>query len=204
MADLVAETGRAWQERCRSAGVVFGVSNEALVSIVTDAARVRQVLDGLLENALRMTPAGAPLVLASSLVGDGLLLEVRDGGPFLAPEDLADAFRPGVLHERYRGVRPSGTGLGWPSPPASSPAWAGRSRPATPPRAVLGSPFAFRSAADAIIHVAFVAPGARPRTRHGLCRSRSAGSGGRLRAGGRPRGWPGRCRRRRRGRGRRP
>ena len=112
VADFVAETGRAWEERCRSAGVVFGVDIGARVSIVTDAARVRQVLDGLLENALRMTPAGAPLVLASSVVGDEVLLEVRDGGPGLAPEDLADAFRPGVLHERYRGVRPSGTGLG--------------------------------------------------------------------------------------------
>ena len=110
--DLVAQTGRAWQERCRSAGVPFAVDNEARATVVTDAARVRQVLDGLLENALRMTPSGAPLVLASWAVGDEVVLEVRDGGPGLAPEDLADAFRPGVLHERYRGVRPVGTGLG--------------------------------------------------------------------------------------------
>jgi two-component system OmpR family sensor kinase len=112
LADVVAETGRAWEERCRQAGVRLSVDNEARVRLVTDASRVRQVLDGLLENALRVTPAGAPLVLASSVVGDRAELEVRDGGPGLAPEDLADAFRPGVLHERYRGVRPSGTGLG--------------------------------------------------------------------------------------------
>ncbi len=112
VADVVADTGRAWQERCRSAGVPFEVANQARARVVTDAARVRQVLDGLLENALRMTPAGAPLVLASSVVGGEVLLEVRDGGPGLAAEDLADAFRPGVLHERYRGVRPVGTGLG--------------------------------------------------------------------------------------------
>jgi two-component system, OmpR family, sensor kinase len=112
VADLVAETGRAWQERCRSAGVPFAVANEGRARVVTDAARVRQVLDGLLENALRMTPSGAPLVLASSVVGAEVLFEVRDGGPGLAPEDLSDAFRPGVLHERYRGVRPVGTGLG--------------------------------------------------------------------------------------------
>ena len=112
VADLVAETGRAWQERCRSAGVALAVANEARATVVTDSARVRQVLDGLLENALRMTPSGAPLVLASSVVAGEVVLEVRDGGPGLAPEDVADAFRPGVLHERYRGVRPGGTGLG--------------------------------------------------------------------------------------------
>lgn len=112
VAELVGETGRAWQERCRKAGVVLSIENHAEVRIVTDAARVRQVLDGLLENALRVTPEGAPLVLASSLSDGRVVLEVRDGGPGLAPDDVVDAFRPGVLHERYRGVRPSGTGLG--------------------------------------------------------------------------------------------
>ena len=33
--------------------------------VPTDPARLRQVLDGLLENALRVTPGGAPIVLAA-------------------------------------------------------------------------------------------------------------------------------------------
>ncbi|MGI8591118.1 MAG: ATP-binding protein, partial [Nakamurella sp.] len=37
---------------------------------------------------------------------------VRDGGPGLAPEDYPVAFEQGVLHERYRGRRPGGAGLG--------------------------------------------------------------------------------------------
>ncbi len=110
--DLVRVAGRTWSGRCRQAGVTFSVVDEAPVWVVTDAARVRQVLDGLLENALRVTPVGAPLVLASRVEGDRAVLEVRDGGPGLAPEDISDAFRPGVLYERYRGVRPCGTGLG--------------------------------------------------------------------------------------------
>ena len=40
------------------------------------------------------------------------MLRVRDGGPGLAPEDYPVAFEPGVLHERYRGRRPGGAGLG--------------------------------------------------------------------------------------------
>ncbi|MBU6312788.1 MAG: ATP-binding protein, partial [Actinomycetales bacterium] len=40
------------------------------------------------------------------------VLSLSDSGPGLAPDDLAVAFEPGILHERYRGLRPVGTGLG--------------------------------------------------------------------------------------------
>jgi two-component system OmpR family sensor kinase len=74
---------------------------------------VRQVLDGLLENALRITPAGAPVVVGVGTEPDGRArLEVRDGGPGLRPEDLPVAFERGELYRRYRGVRQVGTGLG--------------------------------------------------------------------------------------------
>jgi two-component system sensor histidine kinase BaeS len=73
---------------------------------------VRQVLDGLLENALRVTPAGAVIVLAVRAEQGYAVLEVRDGGPGLRPDDLAVAFDRGELYRRYRGVRQVGTGLG--------------------------------------------------------------------------------------------
>ena len=40
------------------------------------------------------------------------MLQVRDGGPGLTPEDLAVAFERSALYERYRGVRRVGTGVG--------------------------------------------------------------------------------------------
>lgn len=114
IADVVTASARVWTERCRRAGVEFGVEDRlpGIVEVHTDPARIRQVLDGLLENAIRVTPSGRPVVLCCSSEPGSVLLEVRDGGPGLTAEDLADAFRPGVLYERYRGVRPSGTGLG--------------------------------------------------------------------------------------------
>jgi Signal transduction histidine kinase len=39
-------------------------------------------------------------------------VEVADGGPGLTAEDAAQAFERGVLRERYRDVRPVGSGLG--------------------------------------------------------------------------------------------
>ena len=40
------------------------------------------------------------------------MLQVRDGGPGLTAEDCAVAFEPSALHDRYRGTRRVGTGIG--------------------------------------------------------------------------------------------
>lgn len=108
LAETVTVTAAAWQARASAAGV--SVTTDAAPAVArADPARLRQVLDGLLDNALRVTPQGGAIVLTSR---PGTV-EVSDSGPGLAPEDLVVAFEPGVLHERYRGRRPSGgQGLG--------------------------------------------------------------------------------------------
>jgi two-component system sensor histidine kinase BaeS len=86
------------------------------VVVRTDPGRIRQIVDGLLENALRVVPQGAPVVLAvrppSTVELDHAVIEVRDGGPGFTDDDLAIAFERGALYERYRGVRKVGSGLG--------------------------------------------------------------------------------------------
>ena len=83
-----------------------------------DPERIRQVVDGLLENALRVVPPGAPIVLAVRVAaggpdpGPGGIVEVRDGGPGLTDADLEVVFERGALHRRYQGVRKVGSGLG--------------------------------------------------------------------------------------------
>ena len=110
---LVDGVARVWAARCASAGVEFRFESPAPpMWATTDATRLRQVLDGLFDNALRVTPAGAPIVLAARAEHDHAVLEVRDGGPGLSDADLGVAFQQGVLFERYRGVRQVGTGLG--------------------------------------------------------------------------------------------
>jgi two-component system, OmpR family, sensor kinase len=109
---LARAAAQVWESRCRAVGVTFSLQ-AAPARAWTDAARLRQVLDGLMENALRVTPAGAPIVLAVHSEMDGrACAEVRDGGPGLTDDDMAVAFRRSELYERYRGVRQVGTGLG--------------------------------------------------------------------------------------------
>lgn len=111
---LIEETARAWTQRARRQELHLRVEHPGTpVTAVTDAFRIRQLLDGLLANAVRHTPPGAPVVLALRRADTGRVeLQVRDGGPGLTEDDVRIAFRPGALRDRYAATRPTGTGLG--------------------------------------------------------------------------------------------
>ncbi len=115
LAALGADAAAVWSDRAARAGVRF-VDEVARTShpVRTDPVRVRQIIDNLMENALRVTGEGDPVVLrlsAGPAPGE-FLVEVRDGGPGLTEDDLSVAFEPGELHARYRGVRKVGSGVG--------------------------------------------------------------------------------------------
>jgi signal transduction histidine kinase len=113
LVELVRAAGDGWAARCTADGPSLRVQLPAeAIMVETDPVRIRQVLDGLCENALRVVPAGAPLVLAARAETHAAVLEVRDGGPGFTDDDLAVAFERGALNRRYRGVRKVGSGLG--------------------------------------------------------------------------------------------
>jgi len=113
LVELIVSAAAAWRVRADAEGVVLQTEvppNPVVVS--TDPGRIRQVVDGLCENAFRIVPPGAPLVLAVRAIPNGGVVEVRDGGPGFTDDDLAVAFERGALSHRYRGVRKVGSGLG--------------------------------------------------------------------------------------------
>ncbi|HQG69696.1 MAG TPA: HAMP domain-containing sensor histidine kinase, partial [Rhodoglobus sp.] len=107
LAPLLDEVAAAWAGRAAVLGV--GISTGSITAgggtVETDPRRLRQVIDGLVENALR---AGGSVQLRGS---DGVV-EVLDDGPGLEEGDLSTAFERGALRARYRDIRPVGTGLG--------------------------------------------------------------------------------------------
>ena len=110
---LVTNAAESWSARCGAVGVLLETELPGhTVRAPTDPGRVRQVIDGLVGNALRVVPAGAPVVLAVRGDTRTAVLEVRDGGPGFTDDDLAVVFERGALSARYRGVRQVGSGLG--------------------------------------------------------------------------------------------
>lgn len=111
--ELLTAAEVAWRATANGVGVRIEVVQPAgPVVTTTDARRTRQVIDGLVENALRVSPEDGTLVLGLTASAGTATIAVRDAGPGLSDDDLARAFERGVLHARYRTTRKVGTGLG--------------------------------------------------------------------------------------------
>ena len=82
------------------------------LSVMGDPDRLAQVLDNLLDNAIRHAPEGSAVSVAVSRGGEGLACAVRDAGPGIAGQHLPLIFerfyRVDAARDRQRG----GAGLG--------------------------------------------------------------------------------------------
>jgi two-component system sensor histidine kinase BaeS len=110
---IAKDAADAWSLKAQRDGINFSadITSAALLSYV-DPTRVRQIIDNLVENAFRITPEGGMIILSAHIVDSQVSLVIEDSGPGLSDEDIEVAFQPAVLHSRYRGIRPVGTGLG--------------------------------------------------------------------------------------------
>ena len=82
------------------------------LEVEVDVDRLGEVLANLLENALRHTPAGGTVTLASYRDGDDALLTVADSGDGLAPDDLDRVFERFYRVDRARSRDQGGSGIG--------------------------------------------------------------------------------------------
>jgi two-component system OmpR family sensor kinase len=108
LAEIARECATRHATRARDLGVAIRVQQRSGAVATADPDRVLQAVSNLVENALRCTPAGGTVTLASA-PGE---LSVRDTGPGIAPDEVPRAFERFFLYRRYDGDRPVGTGLG--------------------------------------------------------------------------------------------
>jgi two-component system sensor histidine kinase BaeS len=108
LAEVAEDAVRRYGKQAHSFGVALWAVTESSAPAIADADRVLQVVSNLVENALRLTPAGGEV----RVVAEPGLLRVEDTGPGLAEADTERAFERFYLHERYGLERKVGTGLG--------------------------------------------------------------------------------------------
>jgi len=110
--DLGEQAARAverWRTPAEQAGQTLRLEAAAAAGIWADPADVAHILDNLIENAVRYSPAGSDIVVEASRGQGGASLIVSDSGPGIPVED-----RDRVFDRFYRGAngRRSGPGTG--------------------------------------------------------------------------------------------
>ena len=112
LAAHVAEVVEAHRVRAEKLGVRFEAHLQPVGTVNIDPDRVAQILGNLVDNALRYTPERGTVVLTMAGAAAGVAFEIADTGPGIEEEDIPRVFERLYVAQRYRPVRPEGSGLG--------------------------------------------------------------------------------------------
>ncbi|NNC91162.1 MAG: HAMP domain-containing histidine kinase [Acidimicrobiia bacterium] len=113
--DLGAHVGGVAEEfrtRASDASVDLRIDIEPTGPVESDPVRISQVVTNLVENALRYAPEGGRVGVHVEAAPAETVIAVSDNGPGIDPEDLPRVFERLYVAQRYRAVRPEGSGLG--------------------------------------------------------------------------------------------
>ena len=109
---LLAIAANTARERAQAAGLEFITRlPDALPSVTGDATRLEQVVNNLLDNAVKYTPAGGQVELSAAAGPEVVAVSVRDTGPGIPREDQARVFERFYRGDRAR-AGDGGSGLG--------------------------------------------------------------------------------------------
>jgi two-component system sensor histidine kinase/response regulator len=113
LAELAAEAVESCQVAAQAKGItVKAEPAPGVAPVMADRARLAQVVQNFVDNAVKFGRSGDTVVARTRLDGDKLLLEVSDTGPGLQEADFAKVFsKYGRLSNRPTGGEKS-TGLG--------------------------------------------------------------------------------------------
>jgi two-component system, OmpR family, sensor histidine kinase BaeS len=107
LAALVRDAVAAFEPRAEGSGVALSSVAEGPSEALVDPVRVRQVLDNLVGNAVRHTPAGGDVTIRLSGRDDAVEIAVVDTGPGIPPDRI-----DGIFDRYTRSADSGGTGLG--------------------------------------------------------------------------------------------
>ena len=111
--DLIQTAGQEAQENYRAKGVDLNEDVATDSRVLADPERMVQVLGNLLDNALRHTPQGGSVTLASKGVDDKWVeFVVQDSGEGIEPKHLSHVFDRFYRADTARNRETGGSGIG--------------------------------------------------------------------------------------------
>jgi two-component system phosphate regulon sensor histidine kinase PhoR len=112
-AEVAEDVVASFSSLAERKGVVLLRQDAGAPAVVTDADRLRRILENLVENAVKYTPSGGRVDVRSlAAPGGGAWLEVEDDGPGIPAEHLSRIFERFYRVDKARSRELGGTGLG--------------------------------------------------------------------------------------------
>jgi two-component system, OmpR family, phosphate regulon sensor histidine kinase PhoR len=94
-------------------GITLSKSDSGAPPVTTDADRLRRIVENLVDNAIKYTPAGGHVEIRTAPGSQGgAVVEVRDDGPGIPAEHLPRIFERFYRVDKARSRELGGTGLG--------------------------------------------------------------------------------------------
>jgi signal transduction histidine kinase len=107
---VVADTVAEMNDLAVRRGVLLAVHGDALVAAEVDRAKITQIMQNLVGNALKFTPAGGRIDVSVRCAAGEAVITVEDSGPGFGDADPDELFRR--WHQTHDGRAKGGSGLG--------------------------------------------------------------------------------------------
>ena len=112
LAAIAGDAVKAHASRAAERDVRLDLAAPEPLEVLADADRLREVIDNLIDNALRHAPPGSAVAVGVRREGDRARLSVQDTGPGLSLDEQAHVFDRFYRADRSRARHSGGTGLG--------------------------------------------------------------------------------------------
>ncbi len=109
---LLRHSAESAAARARSAGVRLETELPESLPVVADRLRTAQIIDNVISNAIKYTPAGGVVTLSARMDDDHAEFSVADTGIGMTREELDHVFASFYRTEEVRKAAIPGTGLG--------------------------------------------------------------------------------------------
>jgi two-component system sensor histidine kinase GlrK len=107
----VREVAQSHELAAEAKGLRMAVDAQA-ATVEADPEKLRSIIDNLIGNAVKFTPAGGSVSVLARSSGDEALIDVIDSGPGVPPEERDSIFDSFFRGRAKSGARVEGSGLG--------------------------------------------------------------------------------------------